>query len=475
MKDITALYNGERQVAPKLENIRPDHRARYEWVASRVEPGDLMVDAGCGVGYGSRILADAGARVRGYDRSDLAITYGKAYYAKDDPNITLDVGSLYDVRFPHHAKAVVAFEVLEHLADPGLALRRFGEMSDTLYASVPNEDVFPYNGRILHHVRHYTRDQFASLLRENGWEPVEWFGQEGPESPVEPDVNGRTLVVECQRVATPAVRDIVNDIGELEKHLIRGRVPKSVAILGMGPSLHSWVRESAAMGGRFSVADEVWGINAIGGVMAHDRIFHMDDFKIQEARAEASENTMVSGMMRWMKSHPHVYTSRTYEDYPLAKEYPLEWVLNRTGVSPYFKGTPPYAVAFAIALGVEEISLYGLDYHYSNGDIQKREKGRASLEFWLGVAEAKGIKTRVPTSSSLFSSNDGGRLDLYGYDTEWVTTEHTDRWRVARVPRRDDDVPDAAEMARRYSHDPKKDALSQEPGPVKSATVSPAA
>lgn len=470
------LLNGERQVAPSLDGIRADHKARYEWVASRIQPGDLLVDAGCGVGYGSRILADAGAQVRGYDRSEQAIGYGREHYAKEDPSVTLEVGSLYDVRFPHNAKAVVAFEVLEHLADPGLALRRFGEMSDTLYASVPNEDVFPYNGRILHHVRHYTKDEFSELLRENGWEVTEWFGQADKTSPVEPDVQGRTLVAVCKRVAVPLKSTLIDDDAELAKHLINGKVPKSVAILGMGPSVHSYLTEATRVGGRWSIADEVWVVNALGGVLAHDRVFHMDDFAIQQSRVEAKESTLVAGMMRWMKHHPHVYTSRAYDEFPLAKEYPLEWVLNRVKVGPYFKGTPPYAVAFAIALGVERITVIGMDFHYGNGDIQKREKGRASLEFWLGVAEARGITVEVPGTSTLYDMNEGGRGSLYGYDTEWVTVEWSDRYRVSRHPRKLEDIPNAKEMARRYSHDPKKDMpSSRAPGSDVKASEIPAA
>jgi len=467
------LLSGERQVAPSVDGIRADHRARYEWVASRVEEGDLVVDAGCGVGYGSKILADAGAQVRAFDRSDQAIGFGKKHF--EDPKITFEVGELYQQRFPHHAKAVVAFEVIEHLADPALALRRFAEMSDTLYVSVPNEDVFPFKGYKFH-VRHYTKKELTDLLAEAGWSVVEWWGQEGPESEVEREVEGRTLVTVCERTSTPLVKPVLSDEEELQKHLINGRVPKSVAILGMGPSYRTYVDHICRTGGRWALTDETWVVNGLGGVLSHDRVFHMDDFKIQESRVENSKSSMVNGMMKWMAHHPHVYTSRTYPDYPLSREYPLEWVLNRIGVSPYFKGTPPYAVAFAIALGVEEIHLYGLDYHYGGGgNIEKRERGRACLEWWCGVAEARGIKISVPTSSSLMDQDQGGRHTLYGYDTEWITTEYTDKWRVARVPRRPEDIPDAKEMERRYSHNPKIDSPQTMPGSNAEAIVSPAA
>jgi SAM-dependent methyltransferase len=466
------LISGERQVRKDLEGIRADHRARYEWVADRLGPNEIIVDAGCGVGYGSTILAEAGAFVHAYDRSEQAIGFAKDHYAHD--RVTYNTGNLYERTFPANATAVCAFEVLEHLADPGIALRNFAQMADTLYVSVPNEDVFPYHGRIKFHHRHYTQDELESLLADNGWAVREWWGQEGPESPVEAGAHGRTLVAVCDKVgeAVLPIDAILHDDAELEKHLINGRVPKSVAILGMGRSYRSYVDHVTRMGGRWAMAEEVWVVNALGGVLAHDRVFHMDDFKIQEARMEDTQSTMVAGMMRWMPHHPHVYTSRAYPDYPLAKEYPLEWVLNRVGVSPYFKGTPPYALAFAIALGVEEIHLYGLDYGYKYAE--KRERGRACLEFWCGVAEAKGIKIHVPNTSALMDQDEAGRHTLYGYDTEWVTVEEGDRVRVSRVPRKEEDIPDAAEMARRYSHDPKRDSV-REPGTSQDAKASPAA
>lgn len=471
------LISGERQVAKKTERIRKDHLARYEFVRSRLDTGSVVVDAGCGVGYGSNMLAEAGSRVVAFDKSVESIGFARDHYGHDD--VSYHVAELYDEDFAKQwsgADAVVAFEVIEHLADPRIALRNFGQIADTLYVSVPNEEKFPFRGHKFH-TRHYTKQDLATLLADCGWKVVEWHGQDDAYSEVEEGVNGRTLVAVCKKVSEPVygIDEIVHEDAELGRHLINNRVPDSVSILGMGPSLHHFVDVATKMGGRFAVSTEVWAVNALGGVISNDRVFHMDDFAIQQSRVAAKESALVAGMMKWMPYHPRVYTSRAYEKFPHAIEYPLEWVLNRVGVNPYFKGTPTYAVAMAIALGVKQINLFGIDYHYGNGDIKKREKGRACMEFWLGVAEARGIETKVSTHSTLFDMTEGGREDLYGYDTEWVKVEKSDRYRVSRVPRRPEDVPSAQDIAVRYSHDPKIDSQSRErPGAPEAAIVSPA-
>lgn len=458
------LLNGERQVAPTVEGIRRDHRARYEWVASRFNGSrPVIVDAACGVGYGSAILAQAGADVLAFDRSEAAVGYARAHY-NHDPRITYFRGDAYTVDDLGPANAVCAFEILEHLAKPGIALRRWAKMAKRLYVSVPNEDGFAFGGKILHHVRHYTRTEFADLLSANGWQVTEWWSQDGTDSVPErvvgrlastKPVESRTLLAVCDRVEVLDPEPEPDPDAELDRHLIRGKRPKSVAIVAMGDSSGAWTSAASRAGGRWSVCDEVWVINNLGGVLAHDRVFHMDDLAIQESRVEAQESSALAGMLQWMPHHPLVYSSRAYARYPGVREYPLEWVLNRVKVDHYFTGTVSYAVAFAIALGVESIHVYGADFHYENP--VKREQGRACVEFWLGVAEAKGITVHVPANTTLFDSRWGGRDVLYGYDTEWVRVEHSGRYRVSRIPRKPEEVPTASEIAARYSHNPSLD------------------
>lgn len=232
-------------------------------------------------------------------------------------------------------------------------------------------------------------------------------------------------------------------------------VPRSVAILGMGPSLQTYVRLATKAGDRRMVADETWCVNATAGTLAYDRIFHMDDMRLQERRAEAAPDSNVAGMLRWLRTHAGpIYTSRVYPEYPGAVEYPLAEVLGRFP-HPRFTSTPPYAVALAVAIGVAEIQLYGLDYDYS--DSGKVEKGRACTEFWLGVAMARGVRVKVAEDSTLLDTDASPESRFYGFDADRVTIHFgSDGCRVEREPR---DLPSVDEIEARYSHEPHRPEL----------------
>ena len=154
------------------------------------------IDAGCNCGYGAAILADTGLIVTAFDLWFQGLEYARRHWAR--PGVTwvkADFEGAFE--FPTTG-AVVAFEVIEHLGDPRPLLIEARRVAGRLLASVPNEDVWPWEPRLAPvHKRHYTRAQLEGLLTECGWTVTGWWGQAGGESPVEPEVHGRTLVVEC--------------------------------------------------------------------------------------------------------------------------------------------------------------------------------------------------------------------------------------------------------------------------------------
>ena len=179
----------------RIKDVRADHVARYRWAAERIK--GHVIDAGCGSGYGAAILADAGLIVTAFDYWFQGLQYARRHWAR--PSITwVKADFEADFEFPTTG-AVVAFEVIEHLDAPWMLLNEARRVAGRLFASVPNEDVWPHEPRLAPvHKRHYTRAQFEALLTECGWAVAGWWGQEGGESPVEPEVHGRTLVVECR-------------------------------------------------------------------------------------------------------------------------------------------------------------------------------------------------------------------------------------------------------------------------------------
>jgi len=229
--------------------------------------------------------------------------------------------------------------------------------------------------------------------------------------------------------------------------------PKHVAILGLGPSLDQYTNIAKRLGGRHKFADEIWTINSLGSVMACDRIFHMDDVRIQELRAAARPESNIAAMLEWMRTTTvPIVTSRPHPDYPSTEAFPLIEVLNELQYG-YFNSTAAYAVAYAIWLGVEKISLFGCDYTYP--DAHDAEKGRACVEFWLGMAAERGIKISVPKNTTLLDALHTQRERFYGYDTLDLAISQAESGRIEIdfTERAADDIPTADQVEAAYDHD----------------------
>jgi len=117
----------ERQSATTLDKVKPDHVRRYRWAAERLR-GWRVLDCGCGVGYGSKIIADSrpDIHVVAVDNAEEALAIGRRHYAsprvvyvRDDMRTLENTGDylIFDT--------IVAFESLEHVERPGEVLKRF--------------------------------------------------------------------------------------------------------------------------------------------------------------------------------------------------------------------------------------------------------------------------------------------------------------------------------------------------------------
>lgn len=222
-----------------------------------------------------------------------------------------------------------------------------------------------------------------------------------------------------------------------------------IAILGLGPSVRQFLELTKRMGGRRAYCDEVWGINAIGDVFACDLVFHMDDVRIQQVRADAAPQSNIARMLDWLKTYNGpVITSRAHPDFPALVEFPLADVITEVPQG-YFNSTAAYAVAYAIHTGATKISCFGFDFTYP--DAHHAEKGRACVEFWLGIAAARGIQIALPQTTSLMDAMNPQAERFYGFDTlelefkrgpEGITVEKTER----------NALPTAEEIEQAYDH-----------------------
>lgn len=449
------MQEGERQVAPTRDGIRRDHVARYEWAASRIKPGSKVIDFAAGIGYGSQLIAESGSAVNGYDLDAEAIAYANKHYAHKLATYRVRDGS--DPQDLPQADAAVCFETIEHIRDPRPLLKALRKAANVLYASVPNEDEYPFGAGVMFHFRHYTQGQFEALLNECGWGVTEWHDQEGPESEVRKcnlvtARKGRTIIAVCQRIE-PIKHDLF--VGAIHGSPATGKKakgkPKHITILGLGPSLDQYTNICKRMGGRHKYSDETWCINSLGSVIACDRIFHMDDVRIQEIRAAELPESNIAAMLEWLKTTTiPVITSRPHPDYPALEPFPLIEVLNEFHYS-YFNSTAAYAVAYAIWRGVEKISLFGCDYTYPNA--HDAEKGRACVEFWLGIASERGIKITVPKNTTLLDALHTQRERFYGYDTLDLAIRRNEEGHVEIEFSERAALPSAEQIEDAYDHD----------------------
>ncbi len=159
------------------------HVVAYDHAASRVV--GTVLDAGCGEGYGLAILRAAGTRgVIGVERDAATAAHARARYASDAvAEVDVVEGDLEDLPLVDDTlDAAVCLQVVEHLADPAIALAELARVvhpGGTVVVSTPNRATFTPSGdgpRNPFHVREYDADELTTLLTAVGLEVVDLLG-----------------------------------------------------------------------------------------------------------------------------------------------------------------------------------------------------------------------------------------------------------------------------------------------------------
>lgn len=188
--------------------------------------------------------------------------------------------------------------------------------------------------------------------------------------------------------------------------------PKSVCLIGLGPSSKEWMAEMARKKNLTHV-DEVWGINTAHRSLHVDKIWMMDDLSRLRERYP-------DWMMEIAMSKTPIITCHANPDFPNAHAYPIEEVCKCVGDN-YFSTTVAYAIGYAIYIEVETLWIYGCDFWYPNAAVT--ESGLAGTSYLLGIAKERGVHFKIPSTSTLLDSHlvkpgKGGQpwRPLYGYD-----------------------------------------------------------
>jgi SAM-dependent methyltransferase len=169
MTDPTLEFTGERFTPECVREIWYEHWHRYAF-ALALAPGRRVLDAACGEGYGSALLATRAASVLGADISEHAIAHARERYGAA-PNLDFAVADCTALEgLPARSfDLIVSFETLEHVAAQERMLDRFAELlapEGVLLISTPDKrtysDLAGFHNE--HHVRELYRPEFEAML-----------------------------------------------------------------------------------------------------------------------------------------------------------------------------------------------------------------------------------------------------------------------------------------------------------------------
>lgn len=167
------LFTGERFI-PGIDDskLEIEHYQRYLSVRKIVE-GKVVVDAACGEGYGSNMLAASAKQVTGIDIDADTIRRAKQKYSEKN-NLSFIEGSIENLTLEDKSvDVVVSFETIEHvpeqvqkrfLAEAARVLKEDG----ILIMSTPNKKVYSdlHNYKNEFHIKEFYHDEFLAFLKE---------------------------------------------------------------------------------------------------------------------------------------------------------------------------------------------------------------------------------------------------------------------------------------------------------------------
>jgi SAM-dependent methyltransferase len=143
--------------------IEAEHVSRYRWAASAA-PEKRVLDAGCGVAYGTAILAEAGAAaVMGIDIAESVLESARGEMPE---KVELKVGDLTNLDLDDDQfDLIVCFEVIEHFENPDVVLDELARVlapGGSLLVSSPNREVHPAGNP--HHQHEFSAGELNAAL-----------------------------------------------------------------------------------------------------------------------------------------------------------------------------------------------------------------------------------------------------------------------------------------------------------------------
>jgi O-antigen biosynthesis protein len=238
---------GERLLPERQQGelVHAEHLARYRFAAA-LAPGRGVLDVACGEGYGTAMLAEAGAdAVAGVDIDQETVEHARRRYGLEFRRADIAELPFADASF----ELAVCFETIEHVPDGDRVLaelRRVLTDDGLLVVSTPNASEYLIGTEF--HAREYEADEFVALLHRH-FEDVRlafqqnWLssavlgatasGTEGTARPLDADLyravaqaSGQELytVAVCGRGDHSSLRDVVVTTEPYEAHRLGAMV-----------------------------------------------------------------------------------------------------------------------------------------------------------------------------------------------------------------------------------------------------------
>lgn len=137
-----------------------------------LKSGDKVIEVGCGLGYLTYAMRHEGLNAHGIDLSQVAVEGARSRFGSH-----YSVGDAVESRLTANADAVVALELIEHLADPAAFMARLKQAmhpAAKLILSTPNRDTYPectvWNTDLPPvHFHWFSEDGISALARRCGF------------------------------------------------------------------------------------------------------------------------------------------------------------------------------------------------------------------------------------------------------------------------------------------------------------------
>lgn len=180
----SGIFTGERFI-PGVEDkkLEIEHFQRYKSISGIVK-GKYVIDAACGEGYGSRILADSASKVIGIDIDAGTIDRASKTYASVE-NLSYIQGSIANLSSIEDKSVdiVVSFETIEHVNEEIQnhfleEIFRVLKSEGILVMSTPNKEIYSdlYNYHNEFHIKEFYKDEFVGFLKKK-FENIQLYNQ----------------------------------------------------------------------------------------------------------------------------------------------------------------------------------------------------------------------------------------------------------------------------------------------------------